>query len=308
VLQTLKNPFQALPRLFLLCVALALTGCYKHTRIVQQISTPDVVMNATADDLVRRLNANFDAIQTLNAGVTLTASTGGGHAGKVTEYTAFKGYILIRKPRDLRVILQVPVFGGVGMDMVSNGKDFKLIIPHENKAMVGTDEVKTPSPKPLENLRPHVFFDAFLVPSVTSAESVALTQSERILTTDVHKNKAIEEPDYDLAVLRKPTGSSSGNASSNILETARVVHYSRVTLLPYQQDIYDEKGRIVTSVLYDHYQRFGDLDFPMSIDIRRPYDEYELKVVVTKLTANKPLDDDQFQVEIPPGTTIQQMN
>jgi len=288
----------------LLALAPSLTGCYKHTRIVQQISTPDVVMNATADDLVKRLNANFDAIQTLNASVTLTASTGGGHAGKVTEYTAFKGYILIRKPRDLRVILQVPVFGGVGMDMVSNGKDFKLIIPHENKAMVGTDEVKTPSPKPLENLRPHVFFDAFLVPSVSPADFVALTQSDRILTTDVRKNKAIEEPDYDLAVLRKPTGGSS----DNILETARVVHYSRVTLLPYQQDIYDEKGRIVTSVRYDNYQKFGDLDFPMSIDIRRPYDEYELKVVVSKLTPNKPLDDDQFQIEIPAGTMIQQMN
>jgi len=301
---TFKNTFRQLPRLLLLCLAPVLSGCVKHTRIVQQVRTPDIVMNATADDLVKRLNANFNAIQTLNTSVTLTASTGGGHAGKVTEYTAFKGYILIRKPRDLRVIRQVPFLGSIGMEMAFDGKTFKLVIPHNNKAIIGTDEVKVPSKNPLENLRPHIFFDAFLVPSITPGESVALTQSERILTTDPRKNQAIEEPDYDLAVLRKPA-SPTGD---NILETARVVHYSRVTLLPYQQDIYDEKGRIVTSVVYDNYQKFGDIDFPMSIDIRRPYDEIELKIVVTKLTANKPLDDDQFQIEIPPGTTIQQMN
>jgi hypothetical protein len=295
-----KKSFATLPHLLLLGVALVLTGCYKHTRIVEQIRTPDVVMNASADALIRHLNSNFDALQTLNTSVTLTASVGGGHAGKVTTYTSFKGYVLMRKPRDLRVIMQVPVFGGVAMDMVSDGNSFKLIIPRENKAMVGTDEVKTPSKKPLENLRPHVFLDGFLIRGVSPDDFVALTQSDRILTTDVRKHQAIEEPDYDLAILHKE--------ASNILRTVRVLHYSRVTLLPFQQDIYDEGGRIVTTVLYDKYQRFGDIDFPMSIDIRRPYDEYELKIDVTKLSANKPLDNDQFDLQIPTGMTIQNMN
>ena len=289
-----------LPRLLLLGVVPVLTGCYKHTRIVQLIRTPDVVMDATATDLVRKLNTNFDALQTLNTSVTLTASVGGGHAGKVTTYTSFKGYVLMRKPRDLRVVMVLPLVGGIAMDMVSNGRDFKLVIPPENKAMTGVDEVKTPSPKPLENLRPHVFFDAFLIHSVGPDDEVALTQSDRLLTTDVRKRQAIEEPDYDLSVLHKEAG--------NILQTVRVLHYSRVTLLPFQQDIYDDKGRIVTTVLYSNYQRFGDLDFPMSIDIRRPYDEYELKIDVTKLTANKTLDNDSFNLEIPAGMTTQHLN
>src|SRR6202035_2221584 len=128
---------------------------------------------------------------------------------------------------------------------------------------VGTDAVKKPSKKALENLRPHVFLDAFLIQRVSSEEAVALTQSDRLLTTDVRKHQAIEEPDYDLAVLHRQEG--------NILQTARVLRYSQVALLPFQQDIYDDKGRIVTTVLYDNYQKFGDIDFPMSIDIRRPY-------------------------------------
>jgi hypothetical protein len=281
-------------------VAIVLTGCIKHTRIVQQIRTPDVVMNASATELMQKLNANFEALHTLNTTVTLTASTGGGRSGKVTTYTSFKGYILMRKPRDLRVLMQLPLVGGVAMDMVSTGNDFKLVIPPENKAMVGTDEVKTPSSKPIENLRPHVFLDGFLIQGASPNDFVALTQDDRVLTTDVRKHQAIEEPDYDLAILHKESG--------NVLQTIRVLHYSRVTLLPFQQDIYDNSGRIVTTVLYDKYQKFGDIDFPMSIDIRRPYDEYELKILVTKLAANKPLDNDQFNLQIPAGMTIKSMN
>jgi hypothetical protein len=305
VLSSLKSTFRLLPRLLVFGATVTLTGCYKHTRIVEQTIAPDIVMNSSVDQLVKQLNTNFDAIRTLTASVTLAPSTGGGRAGKVTDYGPFKGYILMRKPHDLRVILQVPVFGGVGLDMVSDGTNFKLIIPHENKAMVGLDQaVTTPSKNPLYDLRPFIFYDAFFIPSVNDQQFVTLTQSDRIVPSDTHKNQTLEEPDYDLAVLHRAPSSSP----ANILGALRVVHYSRVTLLPYQQDIYDEKGRIVTSVLYSGYQRYGDINFPTQIDIHRPYDELELKVTITKLTPNTTLDDDQFNLQIPAGTTIQKMN
>ena len=88
----------------------------------------------------------------------------------------------MRKPRELRVILKVPVYGSVAMDMVSDGHDFKLIVPYQNKARVGTDEVKTPSKNSLENLRPGIFFDSILlIKGVDPAEFVTLTDSERAL-------------------------------------------------------------------------------------------------------------------------------
>lgn len=292
----------------MLCATAALTGCYKHTRIVPQTHPPDVVMNATAEELVGKLNQNFSAINTLNASITITASTGGGKAGKVTEYTSFKGYVLMRKPSDLRVILQVPIIGSVGLDMVSDGHNFKLIIPSKNKAMVGTDEVKTPSKNPLENLRPGIFFDSFLIRGANPQEAVALTESERILAPQSPKHEAIEDPDYDLAILRKKPAADSAAGSPAILETARVVHFTRVTLLPYQQDIYDKRGRVVTTVLYDGYQQYGNISFPTQIDIKRPYDEYELKIVISKLTPNKPLENDQFDLQIPAGMNVQKMD
>ncbi len=294
--------------MLLLSASALLSGCYKHTHLVQQTHPPDVVMNATAEELVGKLNENFTAINTLNASVTITASTGGGKAGKVTEYTSFKGYVLMRKPSDLRVILQVPIIGSVGLDMVSDGHNFKLIIPSRNKALVGADEVRTPSKNALENLRPGIFFDSFLIRGANQEEAVALTESERILAPSSPKHDAIEDPDYDLAILRKKPATDATAGSPEMLETTRVVHFTRVTLLPYRQDIYDARGRVVTTVLYSDYQQYGNISFPTQIDIKRPYDEYELKIAITKLTPNKPLENDQFDLQIPAGMTIKHMD
>jgi outer membrane lipoprotein-sorting protein len=267
---------------------------------VVQTRPPEIVKEATVDQLVKKLNGNYDAIQSFNASVTIAASTGGGRIGKVTEYTSFKGYILMRKPRDLRVILQVPFVGSVALDMVSDGKNFKLIVPSQNKARVGSDEVKTPSKNALENLRPGIFFDSILLKSVDPDEYVTLTNSQRDLPIDPKSHILVVEPDYDLAIMARQ--------SSNILQTKRVVHYSRQDLLPYQQDIYDAAGRVVTTVKYSAYQRYGEIEFPSEIDISRPYDEYALKIAVTKLTPNQPLDDEQFHLEIPAGMTVQKMD
>jgi hypothetical protein len=90
-----------------------------------------------------------------------------------------------------------------------------------------------------------------------------------------------------------------------VLQTLRVIHISRVTMLPYEQDIYDDRGKIVTLATYDRYAKVNGVDFPMRIRIQRPLDEYSLKVEITKLTLNEPLEDDQFELKVPAGVTVQ---
>jgi outer membrane lipoprotein-sorting protein len=268
-----------------------------------------MVMNATTGQLIEKLNAQFDAIQSLTTTVEVVASVGGGDTGKITEYHPFHGFVIIQKPRNLRVILQVPLLGSEGMDMVSDGKNFKLDIPLEKQAKIGKDEVVKPSEKPLENLRPGIFFDSMLIQSLQPGESAALTESSRILEMDVHKHEAFEEPDYDLTILR--------NKSGNIDDVQRVVHFNRVTLLPYRQDIYDERGRLTTSVTYDGYQKFtytdkdekpGEIQFPTAINIDRPLDQYSLKITITKVTPNQTMEPDEFELCIPAGFKVQNMD
>jgi outer membrane lipoprotein-sorting protein len=232
--------------------------------------------------------------------VLITASTGGGKEGAVTTYTSFKGYIFVQKPEQLRVILQLPFVGSRAMDMVSDGKSFTMIIPPRNKAIVGTNEVTTPSKNGLENLRPGVFLDSLVIRDIGPEELVSVTESTRILPPAGKRKPAIEEPDYDLTVMKRKEG--------NTLVPVRVIHISRVTMLPYRQDIYDEQGRIVTEAEYEKYQVYSGEPFASRITIKRPLDEYELVIDVTKLTLNEQLEDDQFiPPKIQPGMIVQKM-
>ena len=225
----------------LLGMAVGLTGCLSTTRVVPKTQAPEVYRTATVETLEKDISERDAAVTTMNAQVMISVSKGGSKEGKITDYTSFKGYIFVQKPANLRVILQVPVIGSEAMDLVGDGKTFTLLIPPYKKAFTGTNVVTKPSPNVLYNLRPPVFLDALLVPGVGPEEYVSLTESTRVVQAETKHSDAIEEPDYDLTV--------SENVSGHVLRRRRVIHISRVTMLPFQQDIYDEQGRVVTQAM-----------------------------------------------------------
>jgi outer membrane lipoprotein-sorting protein len=282
-------------------MTVGLTGCFSTTRLVLKTQAPTVYQTASVEQVEQQVSERDVAVKTLRAQVQITATTGGSKEGKLKEYTSFTGYIFVQKPADLRVILQLPFVGSSALDMVSNGETFTLkrASSHGSVWVQGTDKVTTPSKNGLENLRPSVFLDSLLVPGVTPDEFVTMTESSRVLHEDVHHKTETVEPDYNLTVL--------GKSSGNILHVKRVLRINRVTMLPYQQDIYDDKGELVTQATYDDYQAYGGQQFPAVITIRRLLDEYSLKIVVTKLTLNEPFEADQFELVIPPGTTVQKL-
>jgi outer membrane lipoprotein-sorting protein len=282
-----------------------LTGCLSvRTRVVGKTVVAPNVQQATLDDLLKQMADRYSAVKTLNLAVNITASTGGAHQGEVKDYPSVAGYIFLRKPEDLRVLMLAPFVRSRFLDMVSDGKNFKLLItvPH-TKAIVGPEVMTTPSKNGLENLRPSIIRDALQIPPVDADDYVALTTNFRILAPAHGHKEVIEEPDYDLTILEH----KSGEANAHVLDRVRVIHISRVTLLPYEQDLYDVSGRLVTTIEYDKFQKFGDAMYPTSIFIKRPLDEYTLQIDVTKLVVNQPLDDEQFKLPIPDGVPVQQM-
>jgi len=257
-------------------------------------------MSTTLDQLLSEVDTRFNAIQTLNASVEIVASEGGARQGQIKEYPTFSGFILLRKPEDLNVLLRLPVLGSLALDMVSDGKTWKLWIPRQQKAMIGTGDTPDSSQHGLESLRPKVIFDSLLVRGLGPDQVVDLTQDSRIIPDPKDKKQLVEEPDYEITILEPPQG--------NTAHTLRVIHIGRATLLPYQQDIYDQNGHVVTQAFYSNYQTFGDIQFPMRIEIRRPQDQYGLTITITKLTLNQKLEDDQFQLKFPEGVPVKTMN
>lgn len=276
-----------------------LTGCLKHTRILERPQAPQVVMSATADQLIHSVDQRYGAIQSMNATVLIRASVGGANRGKVTDYTSLRGYILLRRPAMLRVLGLLPVVETRAFDMASDGNNFKLLIPPKSEAIVGSGGIGTPSSNPLMNLRPGIFFDSLLIRKVGPDELVYVTTNTSV-ARDPHTKKLVQQPDYDLGILRR-----QGNSQQ--LLPVRVVHISRTDLLPYQQDEYDEHGTLVTKTLYSNYQVFNQIEYPTHIVIDRPVDEYKIDLTFQKLLLNRPLANDQFDLKIPAGTKIKRL-
>jgi outer membrane lipoprotein-sorting protein len=280
-------------------IAPALTGCLSHTRYVPKTRIADVIISTSLDAMAKQLASRYDAIQTFNAGVEISATTGGGLQGKEVQSLNFAGYILMRKPEFLRVLLLVPVVRTQALDMVSDGHNFKLLIPPRKRAIVGSNTLTTQSKNGLENLRPDVFFDSLFIQGPEQDEIMSMTTDIRVIESGKKKKDLIEEPAYALQILKRPEGTQA--------RTLRVIHINSTDLLPYQQDIYDPNGQVVTKAYYSNYQYYGNTPYPSKIIIERPRDHYSLTVTLTKLTLNSHLDDDQFELKIPEGINIETM-
>ncbi|HEY2039954.1 MAG TPA: hypothetical protein VGG95_09840 [Edaphobacter sp.] len=276
-----------------------LTGCLTHTRYVPKTRIADVIMSTSLDAMAKQIATRYDALQTFNASVEISATTGGGLQGKEVQTTSFAGYILMRKPEFLRVLLLLPVVRTQALDMVSDGKNFKLLIPPRKRAIVGSNTVTTKSKNGLENLRPDVFFDAMFIQGPEEAQIISMTTDIRVIESGKKKKDLIEEPAYSVQILAKPEGQT--------VRTLRVVHINSIDLLPYQQDIYDTDGQVVTKAHYSNYQYYGNTPYPSNIIIERPRDHYSLTVNITKLTLNQKLDDDQFELKIPENIPVETM-
>jgi outer membrane lipoprotein-sorting protein len=274
-------------------------GCLVRTRTLKQVRMPATTMTATADDLVKSINDRCQAIQSLSATVEFQATEGGPRKGKERTYTSFNGYILLRKPESLRVIGLVPVLHTRAFDMASDGTTFKLWIPHDNKVIEGANAITHESANTLENFRPNVFSDSLLIKCIDPGDLLALT-TDTDTKLDPDTRQMVLEADYDLSVLRR-----KGDSQELIPE--RVIHFDRLNLRPYSEDIYDAKGAIQTQTIYGPDQTFGAVKFPGTITIRRPLEEYQIVITFQKLVTNLKLTDDQFQLKTPATATVQQL-
>jgi outer membrane lipoprotein-sorting protein len=277
----------------------AMNGCLWHTRRVPVAKMPSTVLTATPEQLVNFINQQYDAVSSLSATVTFTATSGGSLSGKEKTIAPFSGYILLRKPESLRVIGYLPVVHSPAFDMASNGNTFTLVIPPKNKAIEGTNALTQPSPNALENMRPFMFFNAMLIPRIEPQDKLIMTADSDVEVNP--KTKKLEiRPEYLLTVAR-PQG------DSNVFLAERVIQFSRIDLRPVEEDIYDRNGQIQTQAMYGALQTFGTEHFPGTVTIRWPQQQEQILMTVEKLRVNLPLNDQTFELKIPEGTPVQKL-
>ncbi len=279
----------------------ALTGCFVHVRRVPRARMPKTILNANAEQLSALINERYSQIHSMSAQVSFQLTEGGILKGKEKTYASFNGYVLMRKPGDIRVIGFLPVIHSQAFDMASNGQTFTMIIPPKNKAFEGDNKITVQSRKPLENLRPYIFFDSLLIQSIAPDDLVTLTADTRTVITPKKKHIDIL-PEYLLTVLRRKS------PGSNVLVPERVIHFDRATLQPYEEDIYDAQGSVETEATFGPLKTFDGIEFPSSITIKRPLQEYQILVTFQNIHFNLHLTDDQFHVKIPHGMPVKNLH
>jgi outer membrane lipoprotein-sorting protein len=280
----------------LLVAALFSSGCLFRSHKVPVRTVATAARSATMQELLTYINQQAAAIKTLNATVDIDTTVGGAKKGKVTEFQQIRGYILVSKPAKLRMIGLFPVVRNRAFDMVSDTDGFKLYIPAQNKFIVGPPDVTKPSTNTLENLRPSVIYDALLLHPVDPNNEIAVLENgEEAVVTDVKSKKQISYPTYIVDVIQRgPQG----------WFLQRKVVFSRTDLLPHRQLIYDKQGNLATEAIYENYQNYNGVQFPTSITITRPQEEYTIGLSVLKLIVNEPMKDEQFALNQPPGSNL----
>jgi len=263
-------------------------GGVTKTTTVPAPSRP-VAQDATQEQLLDRYNLLAHNLRSLNATVELKPSAGSAYTGVISEYHEVKAFILASRPYNIRMIGQVPIVGKTVFDMASDGRDFEVSIPPRNKFLVGPVSLNHPSVKPIENLRPQHLVDALLWPEV---------RKEEVTLFEEFNDESGRY--YVLTVLR-------GGYQSEIL---RKIWFNRADLHLIRLQSYGPKGALVSDVRYSNWQPLdtpvaGTLtEYPRSILIDRPHDEYRLDLTVTKITLNDTLTPDHFQLQPPDGADI----
>lgn len=271
-------------------------GCLFRTRTVQVRQNTGPLLTATLDELVDKINAEAAKVQSLNATVNIDTSVGGAKKGKVTDFQEISGYILLRRPSVIRMIGLFPLVRNKAFDMVSDGSEFKLWIPVKNTFYVGHNEVVKPGASALESLRPQAIYDALVFHRIDPEKDIAVLENDHPMLVDEKTKRIIQQATYVVDVISK-------DADGKYYLRRKVI-FDRDDLIPDHQVFFDKQGAVATEAEYEAFKYFGNVRFPTIIHIKRPQEEYDITLAITKLTLNEPLNDDQFALEQPPGSQL----
>jgi hypothetical protein len=288
-----NSPFWALT---LVLAVVPTTGCLFRTRPVEETYSKAPLRESSQSGLIDSINQQAEKIRSLQATVDIDTSAGGAKKGHVTDYKEIRGYVLARKPAMLHMIGLLPIVRTTAFDMVSNGEEFKLWIPPKNRFVMGRNGLQThDADQPMESIRPQDIYDALLIRPVDPEHEIAVLENSEEILHDSKGHRVLQD-DYELIVIRKKDG------NEGVL--SRKIVFSRTDLQPHRQYIYDEQGKLVTDARYANYKDYDGVGFPSRIEIFRPQEEYDITLNMLKLEINKPLRDDQFALEQPPGAEV----
>ncbi|MDE0433795.1 MAG: hypothetical protein OXH92_07280 [Bryobacterales bacterium] len=244
-----------------------------------------IVKTATLEELSARLR-NLDNIKTTRSSVRLQLSVVSEDRKEIKEFTEAGGAILIRKPGFIRVKAEFPVVGSTVFDMTSDGTEFKVHLPTQERFLVGRNELTKPSEKRSENVRPQHIREALVIDPPLEGEEIAFL-----------RNVTYSGQAYHVVSIRK----------TDRPQLAREIWFDRVSLHIARQAIYEAGGELATDAWYRQWLETETIPFPGVIQIDRPKDGYLLRVEVLKPGVNEQVPAKAFVLNPPEGVIVEEI-
>ena len=196
----------------------------------------------------------------------------GGENRKTTEL------ILIKKPQHLRMDILSP-FGSPVLTMATNGEDINLQYHSRNRFFSG----KAGDPN----------MAAILSPSLNIEELVLiLTGGIPLIKFDTSKSTSTWEREGYRLSLQNET-------------TRQDILFDDKDLYPLTSVIYDRQETTLLSVTMGKYKKIDGFDFPSTIDLFMPMEDYEMKVKYSQVTLNEDLKLEAFNINPPEGILVE---
>lgn len=266
-------------------------SCISRTRTVPQDERLLPVQSSDRSELLKSLEQKSKQVRTLQGTLTLDVSGGGMSSDQIKDYRQTKGLVVVDRPKRIHFKVQAPLVGTTVADMVSDGREYRVSIPWENKFFVGEEDVPTKHKNPILNLKPQHIVKAMFVDITPylNNQSVASTIEEAV----VGRRRFYVFSFIDVSV-----------QPAQLLEKLWIDRTSefRVT----RKQLFGTEGRVETDVEFSEFKTMNDVEFPQGIVIQRPVEDYTIKMIFQKTTINAELAAGVFTLEQPEGAELVQ--
>lgn len=215
--------------------------------------------------------------------------------GVLEKYRTLRGYVVLQRPSSIRLVLQIPVTNSRLFDIVSVGDDISVDYPREQKFYRGKNSARELVARDPENS------SEFSIPIRGTHIYEAIFPQSVDLNAPGTWISMVEQPDqgaghYVLTVFRE--------SSPPRLQVVRTIWISRSTLTIARQQVYSEKGEVVSDITYSNVTLVEGVPLPLKIHVDRPIDRYTLDLEFKGWNVNPDLGENAFVLQPSPAYEV----
>jgi len=270
--------------------ALGQTSCMRpvHVDAAKATKATPRTDPGITDELGRQVDEQYRAVTDFKATALMSVALGQSGKTPVKRYPDVRGFILFRKPSDIRMMGLDLLVGQRVFDMVSDGTDFRLSVPSRKQFVVGKEAATSLSKDRFANIRPRHLLEVILPKPVDPAAETASVQE-------------LANRDGYILHLSRSVQAGNGRPTRNLWIDAVTLHVAR-------EQIFSDAGAILTDSQFSEWKQSDNVIFPMHIEIDRPQEEYHMTIQIFAVEINRGLSDKTFVLEQPAGAQRVSLN